>query len=224
MLAEHINWHLASITDPVTGHALPSLQQLTTTSGFAKRLGQTLANPDFIQGEIYHDMAQGNHTFSMSLIFIVQYLVNGPGFIALDQTEFQASASQQILVEWTKNLVNISDIDTGKAFSFITFVASGVVLPSTDVATGQAANPGMVGQEIAVRSSGSDFPSGSLSQIVQDAVWKPAVGLMSSPRQAIDLAKSASSPAKAPSSLLQEDAHGKLDVAEYQTIAMANLA
>ncbi|KAJ1324773.1 Hint domain-containing protein [Microdochium nivale] len=222
LIAEHINWHLAGGVDSATGasQALPSLHDLAAMPDFVEKFGKLLHDPHFIRGQISHDVAQGDHIFSLALLFMGEYLHKGPGFIALDPHAFSSSTSREVLVEWSLNLAAIDDVDMEKTFSFITYVASGVVLPDVDVGL-QAPGPNTTGTETAISDSGAVFPSGSLSQIILDTVWKPTVGSLPSSGQSLQPTGTGRSASPA---LLQVDSLAQQDMVELQTIAMDNLA
>ncbi|GAB1316433.1 hypothetical protein MFIFM68171_06643 [Madurella fahalii] len=192
LIAEHINWHLAGNSHK----PVPPLRQLRETPGFADAFTRKLANSRFIMGEIYKDMAQRNHTFSMALLFITQYLHEGPGFTALSAPSFESSPARQVLSQWTSELATVPGINVNDLFAFITHIASGVLLPDTTV-TPMKATVAFIGRDPSEdwTRRGAAFPVGALSRTILNSVFDPHL-----------------------------DALAQDDIVEYQTIAMANQA
>jgi hypothetical protein len=235
LFAEHINWHFSGNKDKQgNANPVPALNQLIKSTDFTTVFMQKLADSRFITGEVYTDMAQGNHTFSMALLFIAQYLHDGPGFTALSATSFQSSLSRQVLTQWASELVNVPEINVNKLFSFITHVASGVLLPDTTAAPMEV-NVGIIGQESSKIATGGAvgagvaFPVGALSRTILDSVFQPAVNsALRSPAASTTL--NAAAITGGISNKLTAPLQSKLDeltlsdIVEYQTIAMANQA
>ncbi|KAK4174090.1 hypothetical protein QBC36DRAFT_303126 [Triangularia setosa] len=228
LFAEHVNLHLAGYkAEQGNARPVPSLDELIKTVGFedfVTAFAQKLGDTKFIKGEIYSDMARGNHTFSMALLFILQYLRNGPGFTPLSASAFQSSPARQVLMQWTSELVAVPQTNVSTVFSFITHVASGVLLPDPTV-TPMKAHMWIVGQDVSKAAStgagtvtGAAFPVGAFSSTIMDSVVQLAVSsVVRTPPAGME-----SHQATAIQSDL--DRLEKSDVLEYQTIAMANQA
>jgi hypothetical protein len=228
LFSEHINWHLAANKD-AQGKPKPiaTLDQLNTTAGFAAAFVKEITGDRFVSGEVYQDLANGNHIFSMALLFIAQYLHDGPGFTALSTSAFQTSVARTVLTEWSSVLVKQPQADFSKVLSFITHVASGVLLPDSTVtplkATLGAPGPQVlrltnqnVGPIISAALAAAPptviktFPVGALSRTVLDSVFQPAT-------QALAAGGSGERQS-------QLDSLTQSDIVEYQSIAAANQA
>ncbi|KAK4203359.1 hypothetical protein QBC40DRAFT_262471 [Triangularia verruculosa] len=225
LFAEHVNFHLAGYkAEQGNPRPVPSLDELMKTAGFVAAFAQKLGDTKFIKGEIYSDMARGNHAFSMALLFILQYLRSGPGFTPLSASAFQSSPARQVLMQWASELVAVPQTNVSTVFSFITHVASGVLLPDPTV-TPMKARMGIAGRDVSKTAStgdgtvtGAAFPVGALSSTIMDSVIQPAVSsLVRTPPAGME---------RHQATAIQSDLDGleKSDVVEYQTIAIANQA
>lgn len=223
LFAEHINWHLSNNKD-AQGKPQPvsNLDQLRKTPGFVAAFSQELTDPKFVTGEIYQDMAQGNHIFSTALLFIAQYIHDGPGFTGLSTSAFTTSPARNMLTQWASELVKLPDADLSKVFSFITHVASGILLPDPTV-TPLKASLGVAGQNfwrsarpgqavpLTPPANIKSFPIGALSRTVLESVFQPATN------SALEAGLSADRKS-------QLDSLTQSDIVEYQSIAAANQA
>jgi hypothetical protein len=225
LFTEHVNWHLAGYKDE-TGNArpVPTMDQLMKTTGFAAAFARKLGDTRFIRGEIYSDMARGNHTFSMALLFILQYLHDGPDFTALSASAFQSSPARKVLMQWTSELVAVPQTNVSTVFPFITHVASAVLLPDP-TAVPMRARVVVVGQDFSKAAStgagtvtGAAFPVGALSSTILGSVVQPALS-------SVVRTTAAGLECRQASTIQPElDGLAQSDVVEYETTAMANQA
>ncbi|KAI0886716.1 uncharacterized protein GGS22DRAFT_116844 [Annulohypoxylon maeteangense] len=115
-LGEHINTHLAKL-----GHlTLKDLIDLDKDGGadgnttFHEYMRDRMEDDDFIDGEIMVDQNNKDHLFSISLLFIVDYLIYQPGNLPGYADGYIERPSNQILQHWSTNIWNshIQDDDS----------------------------------------------------------------------------------------------------------------
>jgi hypothetical protein len=160
LFAEHVNWHLKENKDE-HGLAMPvmTLDQLYKVAGLADAFKSKLMESKFVNGEIATDLARQDRTFSMSLLYICEYLYQGPGFTQIRADQFSSTKSKEVLTKWGTELLSTpsTTLDSKKILAGLTAVASIVLNP---VITGAADKPTV---ESAMRRA------------VMDDVFKPAV-------------------------------------------------
>ena len=160
LFAEHINWHLKDNKDD-HGVAKPVmiLDQLYRVAGLADAFKSKLMESKFVNGEIATDLARQDRTFSMSLLYICEYLYQGPGFTQIRADQFSSTKSKEVLTKWGTELLSApsTSLDSKKILAGLAAVASIVLNPVT---TGAADKPTV---ESAMRRA------------VMDNVFKPAV-------------------------------------------------
>lgn len=98
LYGEYINTYLRLV-------GLPDLHTLSTQPGLADAFAAQLKVPQFIQGEVYTDMAaHGDHKFSLSLLFACDYLHHGPGLIPSVDADYASAPSSAVVDTWTQQL------------------------------------------------------------------------------------------------------------------------
>ncbi|KDR76297.1 hypothetical protein GALMADRAFT_140011 [Galerina marginata CBS 339.88] len=101
LYGEHVNWYLRSKN-------LPNLATLAKIPGFADVFAKELQEPRFVKSEIYTDMVKHTHDYSLSLLFISEYLYHGAGVVPHIDDEFASSISGKILGNWINQLSSAS--------------------------------------------------------------------------------------------------------------------
>lgn len=97
LYGEHINWYLRSKN-------ISSLETLAKIPCFAEAFANEIQTPRFVKSEVYTDMVKRVHDYSLSLLYICEYLHQGGGIVPLVDEEFALSASGKVLDNWIRQL------------------------------------------------------------------------------------------------------------------------
>ena len=125
LYGEYINTYLRSV-------GLPDLHTLSTQPGLADAFAAQLKVPQFIQGEVYTDMAAaGDHKFSLSLLFACDYLHHGPGLIPSVDADYLSAPSSTVVNTWTQQLSQNPKASMPDVVAFCSKAAS-IVCATTD--------------------------------------------------------------------------------------------
>lgn len=119
IFAEHINDHLAT-------KGLPELPELARVQGLGDRLAGLLKDENFVSLNLAGDLARGDHWYSLSLLFICDYLHKGPGFTPAFGQDFIAAPSYEVLGSWSAELLNLGTMSAEDVLAITTQLASAV--------------------------------------------------------------------------------------------------
>lgn len=143
LFAEHVNWSLATFLGS-NGSPGPDLKALRADVGFVNALRVKLQDPHFVKGAVREDLANGNHTYTMVLLFIWEYINFGPGVMPFVDEEFGSSHGGNLLRLWMGNMaddlghtvVDITLASAAKASSLLHAMTGheGTINPSASVA------------------------------------------------------------------------------------------
>lgn len=125
LFAEFVDWALEN-------SKLPSLAALSGEPGFADAFKAYISTEQFIANVLFTEMAAGNRYYSVALVFVCDYLYEGPGFIPWIGDAFQDSNSSHVLTEWSGVLLSMEDANPATIFDFACEAASLVSAPVTD--------------------------------------------------------------------------------------------
>lgn len=126
VFAEYINQHLKT-------KGLPPLASLHNKPGVLAELQAALTSDLFLGGVLLADMANHHYMYSTALLYALEYIEHGPGFVPILGNAFANSTSNKVLKIWCEYLLQQPDLanDDGvkKILSFSLEVASMVSVP-----------------------------------------------------------------------------------------------
>jgi hypothetical protein len=120
LYSEHINWSLAA-------GGSPDLKALRGNVDFVNGLDKEFNNPHFAAGAVRQDLINGDHHYTMALLFTYDYVHLGPGFTPHLDGAFASAPSGKLLTSWMPDiLADLSDVQkaivtstVGKATSLV---------------------------------------------------------------------------------------------------------
>jgi hypothetical protein len=129
--AEHVNNQLKNNQVDNKPKPVMALEGLRQVNGFAAAFEAQLKHPLFIKGLIAQDLAKGSHNLSMSLLFILEYLRNGPGFLPWKSDTFNTSPSCTMITTWGTTLLSSGTVDPKTLFQAFAKISAIVLAPDT---------------------------------------------------------------------------------------------
>ncbi|KAH6880531.1 hypothetical protein B0T10DRAFT_609611 [Thelonectria olida] len=120
LFSEHINWSLRD-------GGSPDLKALRQNASFVGDLEDRLKSPHFVAGAIRQDLANHDHTYTTSLLFVYDYVHLGPGFTPHLDGEFTNAPSGQLVSNWIEPLFEDIDDETRAVVSMTLAKATSLV-------------------------------------------------------------------------------------------------
>lgn len=128
-----MNWNLTTLLGS-NGSNGPDLKTLRADPAFVSALRDTFENPHFVKSAVRQDLASGNHTYTMTLLFIWDYINYGPGVMPHVDDAFGSSNGGKLLKSW----MDMIAFDLGEALIDITLAAAAKASSLLHAMTGHA--------------------------------------------------------------------------------------